>query len=39
MRWFVVRGSAPETMRSSPPAMMIAAHPPGPGFPVQAPSV
>jgi hypothetical protein len=39
MRWFVVRGSAPVTIRSSPPSWMIAAHPPGPGLPLQAPSV
>jgi hypothetical protein len=39
MRWLVVCGSAPETTRSWPPSMMIAAHPPGPGFPVHAPSV
>jgi len=39
MRWLVVWDSPPETMRSSPPSMMIAAQPPGPGFPVQAPSV
>jgi hypothetical protein len=38
MRWLVVRGSAPATTRSSPPSMMMAAHPPGPGFPEQAPS-
>jgi hypothetical protein len=39
MRWFVVRGALPETTRSASPSMMIAAHPPGPGLPEQAPSV
>jgi hypothetical protein len=39
MRWLVVCGAAPETVRSSSPSMMIAAQPPGPGFPEQAPSV
>jgi len=39
MRWFVVRGSAPETTRSWSPSMMIAAQPPGPGLTLQAPSV
>jgi len=39
MRWFVVWGSEPDTMRSLAPSMMIAAQPPGPGLPLQAPSV
>jgi hypothetical protein len=39
MRWLVVRAAAPETTRSSSPSMMIAAQPPGPGLPEQAPSV
>jgi hypothetical protein len=34
----VVRGSAPETTRSWSPSMMMAAQPPGPGLPEQAPS-
>jgi hypothetical protein len=39
MRWLVVGRSPPETTRSSSPSMMIAAQPPGPGLPLQAPSV
>jgi hypothetical protein len=39
MRWFVVREAPPVTVRSLPMSMMSAAQPPGPGFPVQAPSV
>jgi hypothetical protein len=39
MRWLVVCGSAPETTRSASPSTMMAAHPPGPGLPLQAPSV
>ena len=39
MRWLVVCGSAPVTARSTPPSVMIAAQPPGPGLPLQAPSV
>jgi len=39
MRWLVVCGAAPLTMRSAPFSKMSAAHPPGPGFPEQAPSV
>jgi hypothetical protein len=39
MRWLVVRGAAPLTIRSGPSSRMIAAQPPGPGLPVQAPSV
>jgi len=35
----VVWGAEPETTRSSLPSMMIAAQPPGPGFPEHAPSV
>jgi hypothetical protein len=38
MRWLVVRGSAPVTARSWSPSMMMAAQPPGPGFPEHAPS-
>jgi hypothetical protein len=39
MRWLVVAGSAPEISRSVAPSMMMAAQPPGPGLPTQAPSV
>jgi hypothetical protein len=39
MRWLVVWGSAPETTRSAESAWMMAAQPPGPGLPLQAPSV
>jgi hypothetical protein len=39
MRWLVVCGSAPVTMRSAPSSWMMAAQPPGPGLPLQAPSV
>jgi hypothetical protein len=35
----VVCGAAPLISRSLVPSRMIAAHPPGPGFPLQAPSV
>jgi len=38
MRWLVVWGAPPETTRSSLSAVMMAAQPPGPGLPVQAPS-
>ena len=36
MRWFVVCASAPE---ANGPSGTAQAHPPGPGFPLQAPSV
>jgi hypothetical protein len=39
MRWFVVEVSPPDSSRSTPPSMMMAAQPPGPGLPEQAPSV
>ena len=41
MRLFVVSGSPPESSTGSPPSggMTIAAQPPGPGLPLQAPSV
>jgi hypothetical protein len=39
MRWLVVCGAEPKTTRSSSPSMMMAAQPPGPGLPEQAPSV
>jgi hypothetical protein len=39
MRWLVVTASPPEMTRSLSPSMMMAAQPPGPGLPVQAPSV
>jgi hypothetical protein len=39
IRLFVVAGSPPETCFSRSPERRIAAQPPGPGFPEQAPSV
>jgi hypothetical protein len=39
MRWLVVEVSPPESSRSRPLSMTMAAQPPGPGFPEQAPSV
>jgi hypothetical protein len=39
MRWFVVGDSRPESSRSSLASMTTAAQPPGPGLPLQAPSV
>jgi len=39
MRLFVVAGSPPEISFSRSPERRIAAQPPGPGFPEQAPSV
>jgi hypothetical protein len=36
IRWFVVRASAPD---ANAPSGTAQAHPPGPGFPLQAPSV
>jgi len=39
IRWFVVWGSAPEIARSPAPSTISAAQPPGPGFPLHAPSV
>jgi hypothetical protein len=35
----VVEGQHPDSSRSCSPSMTIAAQPPGPGFPEQAPSV
>ena len=39
MRLFVVRGSPPQMSRSCVPLMRSAPQPPGPGLPLQAPSV
>jgi hypothetical protein len=39
MRFAVVRRSLPEIMRRCPPSYNTTAHPPGPEFPWQAPSV
>src|SRR5438445_1349486 len=39
IRLLVVLGSPPKSFLLSPPALTRAPHPPGPGFPLQAPSV
>ena len=39
MRLLVVFSSRPWTLRFDPSSTTIAAHPPGPGFPTQEPSV
>src|SRR5579863_8991278 len=39
IRLFVVAGSAPDSSRSTPWNRITAAHPPGPGFGLQPPSV
>jgi len=39
MRWLVVWDSPPDSSISLPSSMRMAAQPPGPGLPLQAPSV